>query len=99
MVVFSPSVTPPSGPATSAAVEDPDCVPSGRFGLKSYNTGAQWRNVTVSPATEQDLVAMIGNTRPPVAVPVQFPAGTEPGTYDEYFEPIHRDLLEHRTDV
>jgi hypothetical protein len=80
-------------------VEDPDCVPSGRFGLKSYNTGAQWRNVTVSPATQQDLVAMIGSTRPPVAVPGQFPAGTEPGTYDEYFEPIHRDLLEHRTDV
>jgi Histidine kinase len=97
--ILAVSATPPSGPATTAAVEDPDCVPSGRFGLKSYNTGAQWRNVTVSPATEQDLIAMIGTTKPPVAVPVQFPAGTEPGTYDEYFEPIHRDLLEHRTDV
>ena len=93
------SASPPSGPATTAAVEDPDCVPSGRFGLKSYNTGAQWRNVTVSPATEQDLIAMIGNARPPLAVPGQYPTGTEPGSYDKYFEPIHRDLLEHRTDL
>lgn len=97
--ILAVSATPPSGPATTAAVEDPDCVPSGRFGLKSYNTGAQWRNVTVSPATHEDLVAMIGDAHPPVGVPVQFPAGTEPGTYDKYFEPIHRDLLEHRTDV
>jgi signal transduction histidine kinase len=93
------SATPPSGPATTAAVEDPGCLPSGRFGLKSYNTGAQWRNVSVSPATEQDLIAMIGNTRPPLAVPGQYPTGTEPGSYDKYFEPIHRDLLEHRTEV
>jgi hypothetical protein len=80
-------------------VEDPGCVPSGRFGLKSYNTGAQWRNVAVSAGSRQDLVAMIGDARPPLAVPVQFPTGTEPGTYDKYFEPIHRDLLEHRANV
>jgi signal transduction histidine kinase len=97
--ILAVSATPPSGPATTAAVEDPDCVPSGRFGLKSYNTGAQWRNVTVSPATHQDLVAMIGDTRPPLAVPWQFPTGTVPGSYDKYFEPIHRDLLAHRTEV
>jgi signal transduction histidine kinase len=80
-------------------VEDPDCVASGRFGLKSYNTGAQWRNVTVGPATHEDLVAMIGDARPPIAVPEPLPEGGEPGSYDKYFEPIHRDLLEHRTDV
>ncbi len=93
------SATAPAGQTTTAAVEDPGCVSSGRFGLKSYNTGAQWRNVVVRQATREDLVAMIGDARPPLAVPVQFPAGTEPGTYDKYFEPIHRDLLEHRTDV
>jgi len=97
--ILAVSATPPSGPPTTAAIEDPDCVPSGRFGLKSYNTGAQWRNVSVSPATHEDLVAMIGNVQPPIGVPGQFPAGTEPGSYDKYFEPIHRDLLEHRTDV
>lgn len=97
--ILAVSATAPSGSTTTAAVDDPGCVASGRFGLKSYNTGAQWRNVTVSPATHEDLVAMIGDSRPPIGVPVQFPAGTEPGTYDKYFEPIHRDLLEHRTDV
>jgi signal transduction histidine kinase len=93
------SATAASGHTTTAAVEDPGCVPSGRFGLISYNTGAQWRNVVVRQAIRQDLTAMIGDAHPPRGVPVQFPAGTEPGTYDKYFEPIHRDLLEHRTDV
>ncbi|MFY9853755.1 MAG: sensor histidine kinase, partial [Terracidiphilus sp.] len=97
--ILAVSATSPSGQTTTAAVEDPGCVPSGRYGLKSYNTGAQWRNIAVSPASHQDLIAMIGDVRPPLAVPVQFPQGTEPGTYDKYFEPIHRDLLEHRTNV
>ena len=42
---------------------------------------------------------MIGDSKPSVGVPWQFPAGTVPGTYDKYFEPIHRALLEHRADV
>jgi signal transduction histidine kinase len=96
--VLAVSATEPSGQTTTASVEDPGCVPSGRFGLKSYNTGAEWRNVEVRPATRQDLVAMIGNSRPPLAVPEQFPAGADSATYDKYFEPIHRDLLEHRAD-
>jgi signal transduction histidine kinase len=93
------SATSPTGQTSTAAVEDPGCVPSGRFGLKSYNTGAQWRNVTVRSATRQDLVDMIGSARPPLAVPGQFPTGAEPGSYDKYFEPIQRALLEHRADV
>jgi signal transduction histidine kinase len=84
---------------TTAAIEDPGCIPSGRFGLKSYNTGAEWRNVEIRPAARADLVAMIGNLRPPLAVADQFPAGLQPAPYDRYFEPIERDLLEHRTDV
>ena len=97
--VLAISATAPSGETTTAAVEDPDCLPSGRFGLKSYNTGAQWRNVEVSPATDEDLVAMIGDMRPPRAVAWQYPAGADSAAYDKYLEPIHRDLQEHRTDV
>lgn len=93
------SATSVSGQTTTAAVEDPGCVSSGRIGLKSYNTGAQWRNVQVHSAARQDLVAMIGDLRPAPGIPVQFPAGTESGSYDKYFEPIHRDLAEHHTDV
>ena len=97
--ILAVSTRAPSGQTSSAAVEDPDCISSGRFGLKSYNTGAQWRNVEVRSATRQDLIAMIGDTRPPVAVPEQSPAGADPATSDRFFEPIHRDLLQHRTDL
>jgi signal transduction histidine kinase len=93
------SATSPEGQTTVAAIEDPDCIPSGRFGLKSYNTGAQWRNVVIRPAARDDLIAMIGNTRPPLGVPVQFPTGSDAGPLDRYLEPITRDLQEHRTDV
>ena len=96
---FAVTATSPKGEATTVAIRDPGCIPSGRFGLKSYNTGAQWRNVEIRPATRSDLMAMIGDTRPTLAVPVQFPTGTEPAPDDKYFEPIERDLLAHRTDV
>jgi signal transduction histidine kinase len=96
---FAVSATGPDGQTTSVAVRDPDCLPAGRFGLKSYNTGAEWRNVEIRPATQQDLVAMVGPVSPPIAVPEQFPTGTEPGSYDKYFEPLQRDLLAHRSNV
>jgi signal transduction histidine kinase len=96
---FAVSATGANGGTTAAAIEDPGCIRSGRFGLKSYNTGAEWRNVEIRPASHQDMVAMIGDVRPPIAVPVQFPTGVEPAPYDKYFEPIQRDLLQHQTDV
>jgi len=96
---FAISARAGDGTTTAAAIEDPGCIRSGRFGLKSYNTGAEWRNVEIRPATHDDLVAMVGNVRPPIAVPVQFPTGLEPAPFDKYFGPIERDLAEHRTDV
>jgi signal transduction histidine kinase len=96
---FAVSARAPDGGTTSVAVEDPDCRPSGRFGLKSYNTGAEWRNVEIRPASRQDLVAMAGADRPPIATPDALPMGAAPGSYDHYFEPIQRDLLAHRADV
>jgi signal transduction histidine kinase len=97
--IIAVSVTGPSGQAAAAAVEDPGCIPSGRFGLRSYNTGAEWRNVKVRSATHQDLIAMIGDTHPPLAVPGQSPAGADAATNDRFFEPIHRDLLQNRSDL
>jgi signal transduction histidine kinase len=44
----------------STAINDKDCVPAGRVGLRSYSSGGVWKNVTVRPATHQDLVAMLG---------------------------------------
>ena len=96
---FAVSATAPHGQTTSVAVEDPGCLTEGRFGFKSYNTGAEWRNVEIRKATRQDLVAMTGGARPPIATPDALPMGAAPGSYDHYFEPIQRDLLAHRTDV
>lgn len=96
---FAVSATSPKGETTTVATRDPGCIKSGRFGLKSYNTGAQWRNVEIKPATQADLAQMLGNEHLQAAVPVQFPTGTEPAPYDRYLEPIERDLQAHRTDL
>ena len=96
---FAVSATSPKGETTTVATRDPGCIKSGRFGLKSYNTGAQWRNVEIKPATETVLAEMLGNEHLQSAVPVQFPTGTEPAPYDRYLEPIERDLQAHRTDL
>jgi signal transduction histidine kinase len=97
--VLAVSTRTPSGQTTAASFQDPDCIPSGRFGLRSYNTGAEWRNVEVRPATRDDLIAMIGNINPATALPLQSSPGADAATSDRFSEPLHRDLLEHSSDV
>ena len=46
---FVVTATSLSGDSTTAAVRNQDCLQSGRFGLKSYATGALWRNVAGAP--------------------------------------------------
>ncbi|HUB28243.1 MAG TPA: histidine kinase [Terracidiphilus sp.] len=96
---FAVSATSPKGETTTIAIRDPGCIRAGRFGLKSYNTGAQWRNVEIRPATESDLAAMTRNQPPQLAVPTQLPSGMEPAPYDRFLEPIERDLQAHRSAV
>jgi signal transduction histidine kinase len=43
-----------------AFFQEPDCVRSGRIGLRSLATGAAWRNVQVAPANQAELVALAG---------------------------------------
>jgi signal transduction histidine kinase len=45
---------------TRAFFEEPDCVRSGRIGLRSMATGAAWRNVQVELAKKADLIALAG---------------------------------------
>ena len=96
--VLAVSATGPDAETESLAVQVPNCISTGRFGLRSYNTGAEWKNVNIRPADRDDLVQMIGNTSPPVAIPSQFPAGYDAAINSRFFEPLHRDLLEHRSD-
>lgn len=96
---FAVSATSPKGETTTIAIHDPGCIKAGRFGLKSYNTGAQWRNVEIRPARQSDLAAMTRNQQPQLAVPTQLPTGMEPAPYDRFLEPIERDLQAHRSAV
>jgi hypothetical protein len=96
---FAVSATSQAGETTIIAIRDPRCIKSGRFGLKSYNTGAQWRNVEIRPATQRDLTLMIGDMQPQLAVPKELPTGSEDAPHDRYLEPIERELQAHRSDV
>ena len=96
---FAVSATSQKNETTTIAIRDPDCIKPGRFGLKSYNTGAQWRNVEIRPATAGDLRSMIGSEQPQLAVPTLLPSGMEPAPYDRFLEPIEREVQAHRSDV
>lgn len=96
--VIAVASTSPSGQTVSASFRDPDCIPAGRYGLRSYNTGAEWRNVQVHPATQEDLAAMTGNVAPATVVPLQSSPGADAATSDRFAEPLLRELLEHRSD-
>jgi signal transduction histidine kinase len=96
---FGVSATSQKGETTTIAIRDPNCIKSGRFGVKSYNTGAQWKNMEIRPATQSDLAAMIGSQQPQLAIPEKLPTGMEPAPYDRFLEPIKRDLQAHRSEV
>ena len=57
------TATSPSGQVTLDAIQQPDCIRSRRFGLKSYQTGGLWRNVQVREASRQDLLSMVETRR------------------------------------
>jgi signal transduction histidine kinase len=99
-----------SGLATTDAIEDPHCVESGRFGLKSYQTGGLWRNVQVRAAMQQDLLDMTGGSKIPLADPDLLvgptgkPRDSDPSGVasaddpEQYFEPMYLDMREHHVD-
>lgn len=95
------SATSLTGEVTVDAVRLPACVKSGRFGLKSYQTGGLWRNVRVRPATREDLLALVGNSEIPTASPMTKvgPIGDPTNDANEqYFEPLYLDMRAHHVD-
>jgi signal transduction histidine kinase len=95
---FVVTATSLSGDSTTTAVRNQDCLQSGRFGLKSYATGALWRNVQVRPATRADEVAMIGPEPPPLAVAQGLTGGATSDTLDRDLEAIDRETKNHHFD-
>src|SRR3569833_328453 len=95
---FAVNATAQNGETTTIAFHDPNCIKSGRFGVKSYNTGAQWRNLEIRPAAQSDLAAMIGTIQPQLAIPERLPTGMAPAPYERFLEPIERDVQAHRSE-
>jgi signal transduction histidine kinase len=95
---FVVTATSLSGDTTTAATRNQDCLQSGRFGLKSYATGALWHNVKVGPATRADEVAMIGPEPPPLAVAHDLAGGATSDTLDRDLEAIDRETKNHHFD-
>jgi signal transduction histidine kinase len=95
---------------TIDAIQVPDCIQAGRFGLKSYQSGGVWRNVQVRAATYQDLWNITGDAKIPLADPdtVAGPTGKPRGdaepdhsanaTEEQYLEPLYLDMREHHVD-
>jgi signal transduction histidine kinase len=104
------AATSSSGQTTIDAIQQPDCIQSGRFGLKSYQTGGLWRNVQVRAATYQDLLNITGSMKIPPADPdlLVGPTGkprtdadilrTASDVLDQYLEPLYLDMREHHAD-
>jgi signal transduction histidine kinase len=96
------TATSTSGEVTTDAVRVPDCVRSGRFGLKSYQTGGLWRNVRIRAATLQDLRSMVGTAELPQPNPLTKvgPIGDPANDANEqYFEPLYLDMRDHHVDA
>ncbi len=97
----------PEGETTLTAIHDENCIQKGRFGLQSYSTGAKWRNLTVRPASYEDLVAMLGGVKPgtPAAAPLDAqglaadPGLTNLADYQRTFAPMLRELQNNHADL
>ena len=63
-------------------VTDPDCIRSGRAGLRSYASGGVWRNIVIRPATRADLAGMLASAGQQTDI-VQH-SGTDQSAWDLY---------------
>jgi signal transduction histidine kinase len=87
------SVTDGSGPVTRALAKDSRCISSGRIGLKSYASGARWRNIRIGPADRTTLQKISGNSATVVIGPAPTPyeMGFTDKSLDRYMGPIKRE--------
>lgn len=94
------SSTTAEGKVTIATFQEPSCLRSGRFGLQSYSTGALWRNVEVRPATKSDMDEMLRTRGPnPPEHENSWPASPDVWSEQRFFEPMRRELQDHKADL
>jgi signal transduction histidine kinase len=77
---------------------DPHCLTQGRFGFKSYETSAEWKNVRIGPAAQADLLRFTEGLAP---VTVNYDSHVPESDYstsalDQYIDPLRREAEEHK---
>jgi signal transduction histidine kinase len=88
----------PDGENITGYIHDPECVPSGRFGLKSYASGGRWKNIQIHPASHADLLAMEG-ANPPARTTAKPSLNTlTPKALDNYMQPVHQEAKHNQFD-
>lgn len=90
------ALTDVSGLNQRSYVIDSHCLMKGRFGLKSYETSAEWRNVRVESASLAELRSFTEGLQP-TAVSYDFDAPESDfsaGALDQYIDPLRREADE-----
>jgi len=74
---------------SSLAIEDKQCLTSGRIGLRSYSSGGVWKNVVVREANESDLHAAMQN------IPAVEGSGMRPAPTENAVSGLYSQAEEH----
>jgi signal transduction histidine kinase len=92
------AVTNQSGLDERSYVSDPHCLPSGRFGLKSYETSAEWKNIRVGPSSQALLSSLTKGLEPKVVSynPDTVDSGLSTRAFDQYMDPLRREAEKHK---
>ncbi len=91
------SVEDDHGHITRALAHDSRCIPAGRIGLKSYSTGARWRNIKVGPADHSTLEGIAQGLQPVMVGLDRTPnkLGFTDSALDRYMGPIRDEARRH----
>jgi signal transduction histidine kinase len=87
------SVTDEHDHVTSISAMDSHCLHSGRIGLKSYGSGARWKNIKVGPS-DRNMLNKVSNNENPVVIGTErspFAMGFTDKALDRYMGPIQRE--------
>jgi signal transduction histidine kinase len=92
------AVTNAAGLNERSYVTDPQCITKGRFGLKSYGTSAEWRNLRVGSTDSVELKSFTQGIQPTV---VNYNSDAPESDFstsalDQFMNPLRREAEEHK---
>jgi two-component sensor histidine kinase len=92
---FGVAATFPGGHTSSSIVKDQDCIRSGRFGLRSYLTGATWKNLEVRSAGPEDLGGFDSSAATPVPDGLVLAEPLDRGHLNRYITSLRDEARKH----